>query len=318
MTDLVDALNRQFACPGCHASVRWRGVARPDRRQRSILQRMACMECGLAVFAKLPRSAKGADDVRQQARLEFEGLSELARVFPRSETCATLVPLGLVECVDGAIIVTQACDGVDLLRRLRAGDVEDARGLLRAAGTLLRSLHDCSPRGVGLQPLEVDERLEFLAQTYGAALQDAGARRACAVLTERAGDLRGQPVRSSWSHGDFKPENVLVDGHRCILLDTHLRHTGAIVYDLAAFLDHVWLAGETRGGGALRALGTEAATELLDGYGQLDEGEGRALRWAQLYFMLCYLGRARQRGLFARIFEGRRMARLLERLVAAA
>ncbi len=72
-------------------------------------------------------------------------------------------------------------------------------------------------------------------------------------LEEEAERVDAFPLRATWSHGDFKPENVLCDGHKYVILDTQLEGSAAFVYDLASFLDHLLLAGQRVRGSGVRA-----------------------------------------------------------------
>lgn len=118
-----------------------------------------------------------------------------------------------------------------------------------------------------------------------------------------------RPVRI---HGDFKPQNMLYDGTRCTGLDTHWMSVGAPLYDLAPFLNHLWLAGVGRRGSPAGSRYLLAEEAFLRGYGTAVSM--RALRWVQLYFALCYLGGYRQRGRLGVAYASWRIWPLVKRL----
>jgi hypothetical protein len=74
------------------------------------------------------------------------------------------------------------------------------------------------------------------------------------------------------------------------------------------------LAGRTFGNHAIRTGYALLEQEFLAGYGGLDRGKLAALRWAQLYFMLCYLGRYRSAGVVSSAYAQYKVAPLLGRL----
>jgi hypothetical protein len=76
-------------------------------------------------------------------------------------------------------------------------------------------------------------------------------------------------------------------------LDVQWQVEGPAVYDLAPFLNHLWLARRSLGSLAERQH-LQAEAEFLAGYGYSDDL--RILRWTQLYFALCQLGGYRKRG----------------------
>lgn len=309
-------LNRRFECPGCHASGDWSASARAMIREASTIQGFGCRRCREEIVVKTTRTAACATRGEQLAREEYRVLCELQAVFPQDDEFGTLLPLGYLELEGYGAMITRKFDGVDLVRHAFRLSGSRKRGLFRPAGLLLRRLHDSCPKGYRPQTLRVEDKVAYLARTYGARLRsDRATCNICDQLVEEATRISAVQLRATWSHGDFKPENVLCDGHKYMILDTQLGACGVFVYDLASFLNHLLLASP----GFMRSgIGDyqQVEEEFLKGYGVLNGQELNALRWAQLYFMLCYWGRYRQRGPLSGIYANWRIRPIVKKLAA--
>jgi aminoglycoside phosphotransferase (APT) family kinase protein len=310
-------LNQRFGCPACSASGGWRAGARAMVRHGSTIQMFRCRHCGEEVVVKVPRTVRGFEPGDQQAQKEYRVLRELQTAFPQDDQFGTLVPLGYLELDGSGAIITQKFDGVDMVRYASSLDSGQTRGLFRPAGLLLRKLHDSCPSGSQLQSLGVEDKLDYLAQTYGVELRgDAAMRAVYGKFEEEAARLSALSLRATWGHGDFKPENILCDGHKYIILDTQLGYYGAFVYDLASFLNHLLIASHRSRRPALRHRYDQAREEFLAGYGAINDYEQAALRWSQLYFMLCSWGRYRRRSRLSAIFANWSIRPLAQKLAA--
>lgn len=253
----------------------------------------------------------------QLAQEEYRVLCNLQTNFPQDDRFGTLTPLDYFESESLGLMITRKFDGVDLVRHASRLDASETRGLFHPVGLLLRRLHDSCPAGYGLRTLGLEGKLAYLEETYGAELaRDPAVSNIHSQLKQKVARVDALPLRATWSHGDFKPENVLCNGDKYLILDTQLGVSAAFVYDLASFLDHVLLDHPICRRPVLWRRYEEAEEEFLAGYGGLDEQELAALRWVQLYFMLCYWGRYRQRGFFSKKFATWRIRPLVEKLAA--
>lgn len=303
-------LNARFDCTCCHAQGSWASTARPVRRQNSIIHRMRCTRCPEQIVAKVSRGAGGNDDALAQSRREYETLCALQRVFPQDKRYGTLVPLGYLESAGSGIVITRYSRGGDLARRLRSLDASERREACRSAGIWLRKLHESGDSGMQTGVLCVADKLDYLASTYGTFISDdPETRRAWELLAHEATRVEVLAVPTVRLHGDFKPENMLCDGTKYVGLDIHWRNVGAAVYDLAPFLNHLRLAGRATGRAHADRLCELAEAEFMAGYGY--SVPVRALRWAQLYFALCYLGGYRVRGRLTAIYAHLRVRPLV-------
>lgn len=283
--------------------------------RNSIIHRLRCKRCGDTIVAKVPRSPGAVGTRADLANREYRALCDLQTRFLQDEHFGTLEPLACLDVSGIGVLVTRAFAGTDLARRLARLDARRAQDAYAAAGRLLRRLHDSGSGAAVASPLDVDEKLADLERVYGARLLEQPAVRGIwQRFRAQAEDLRNEPIRIAPHHGDFKAENILTDGHRYVLLDTWLAYDSAIVYDLASFLDHAqsrarrWRWWSSRHGDAL------IVQAFLSGYGKVDDATLRALRWAQVYFMLAYLGRYGKRGRLAAFYAKHTLSPLLHAL----
>ncbi|HEX7369061.1 MAG TPA: aminoglycoside phosphotransferase family protein [Rhodanobacteraceae bacterium] len=315
--DAAYPLNRQFECPACHASGSWVQVGKADARQNSTVSKARCMRCDYAVAVKASRTTPDVQVARAELLDEHQTLQRVASTFPQDGPYGTLVPLGYMDTDTGGVMLTRWFPGVDLVSHARTLGADAAEGIWRSAGAWLRQLHLGDPAARCTQPLGTAEKVAHLLETCGAVLRsESRTRLACGVL-ERAGMYIDElPLPAARLHGDFKPTNMLCDGSRYIGLDIQMKSIGAVAYDLAPFLNHLWLDTRT-----LRSFGSgrshhAAEAAFLEGYGCAGEREMQALRWVQLYFALRYLGRYKQRGMLSRVYANRRVMPLVSALTA--
>lgn len=310
-------LNHRFECPACLTPGNWRATARAMVRVTSTIQAFQCRYCGEEVFAKVPRTASGASGAVKLAQDEFRMLRQLQTIFPQNSHFGTLVPLGYLEFDDYAVMITRKFDGVNLIEYVSRLGADQLRGVFRPAGVLLRQLHDSCPEGYKPQILGVENKIEYLAQTYGTKLRSTPATRTVFDrFEEEAGRIGQMRFRATWNHGDFKPENVLCDGHRYVMLDNQLGGYGVFTYDIASFLNHLLIAGQSARGSGITHVYPQAEEEFLAGYGGVNQQELAALRWTQLYFMLHYWGRYCQRGRLTEMYANWKIRPLAQKLGA--
>lgn len=312
--ETMQALAGDFDCPRCHVRAGWIDVARPERRQNSTIHRLRCAGCGEQIVAKLDRQTETHDgNARRPLRREYETLCALQQQFPSDPFYGTLEPLGYLEFSEVAILVTRLFPGHDLMRRMKVLDATGMAQACHAAGVWLHRLHDSGHPLPHMKSLDVAGRLAYLDESYAVALRESTAMKvAYRCLRQEGPRLDARVFRAVRLHGDFKPGNMLCDGIRYVGLDVQWRTTGAAVYDLAPFLNHVWLAGRGFGAFADRRY-ARVETAFLSGYAAVDDM--RALRWVQLYFALCHFGGYYQRGHLAAAYANWKVGPLLRRLV---
>ncbi len=315
MDNVVQIVNDRFACPQCHASGRWLRAARAMLRDNSSIHRLRCTQCGERIVAKASRGKRTSDADRTGLRDEYATLRALESAFPQDGQYSTLVPLDYLEASGLGVMLTRLFDGDGLLRHARTLDLTALESVFRRTGAWLHKLHDADGEQRPPRTLGVAEKLDDLERTYGAVLRTrVHTRDACGLLARLAPDLEQLQLRAVRLHGDCKPENVLCTATRCVGLDVHWRIIAAPVYDLAPFVNHLWLAGVGARGALAQHRCAVAEQGLLAGYG--DAGDIRTLRWAQLYFALCHWGAYRQRSGMATIYARWKLRPLVQRIVS--
>ena len=299
-----------LACPVCHSDGTWRRTGKARSRQNSVIHWLECSACRQRIVAKLPLVPGSARCDHRRAESEYQTLLELQSRFPQSDEYGTLIPVAYLN--DVGILVTRRFGGHNLTSHLRQPHHSGLTECCHQAGIWLRKLHDACPRGYDKQLLGVDDRVNYLEHTYGISLaRDQVARMAYERLVETGSELKASMFRCTWGHGDFKPENILFDGHKYVGIDTMLQHRSAVAYDLASFLDHLLLAGRTLWYRDVRGLFGRAEEQFLTGYGNLDGSDLYAIRWLQLYFMLCYWARSQGEGRMRAIYGNWQLLPLL-------
>jgi hypothetical protein len=264
--------------------------------------------------AKVGRESELSDGQAQgHLRREYETLGALQRQFPSDKSYGTLEPLGYLEFSGSVILVTRLFQGDDLIHYMKTLDASGIADACRAAGGWLHRLHESGNCGMEMKGLGVADRLSYLTETYGAILCGNAALKAAYHCLEREGSQIDElTFRAVRLHGDFKPENMLCDGTRYVGLDVQWRTTGSPVYDLAPFLNHLWLARRRLGLRDERHY-ARVETGFLAGYKAV--GDIRILRWLQLYFSLCQLGGYYQRGRLAAGYASWKVWPLARKLV---
>lgn len=315
--DVARVLSDRFNCMRCHAEREWFRISRPARRENSTIHRFQCIQCGDQIVAKVFRggvSRYGDGDAKARARREYETLLALQRLFAPDGRYGTLEPLGCLESVGSGIVITHLFPGDDLIHYMKRLDAVGVAETCRAAGEWLRTLHESSESDPQTRELDTADKLSYLTDNYGALLRGNRKMWTAYRRLEKEGPRSGlRAFRTARLHGDFKPENMLCDGTRYVGLDVQWRTVGPAVYDLAPFLNHLWLAGRSIGSPKNRHYDL-AETAFLAGYGDADEMRG--LRWAQLYFALCQMGGYLKRGHLVGSYGDWKMRPLVGRLTA--
>jgi hypothetical protein len=311
--DITQVLNGRFACARCHAADGWTRAGRVAVRQYSSIHRLRCAHCGEQIVVKVVGGKYSSKAALVHARKEYEALCTLQTAFPQDERFGTLVPLGHFEHAGCGIVITRLAPGDDLIHYVRGADPDGAQVAWHSAGVWLKKLHQSDPQH-RKRPLEAADKISTLAERYGSVLHaDTETAAAYELFVREGSNVDAPAVDAVRQHGDFKPDNMLCDGAKYIGLDIRWRCIGAAVYDLAPFLNHLWL-DLGMAGSRKRQLYDAAESAFLSGYdGAVDM---RTLRWVQLYFALCYMGGYRRRGRLTAVYAGLKVGPLVRRLSA--
>lgn len=311
MDDVAAALNQRVRCPVCGSCATWALVGQANPRENATLYRLRCKRCLEQVFAKVGRLDPAPPRGGRELEMEHQALLAMETLFPAGGVYGALTPVDYIHFGGYEALVTRLFAGDGLLYRARRAGKRELPQMFHMAGALLRKLHDSCPDETSFRPLDTESKLTHLSQVYGEQLFSAPSIFGAFIqLRGAAARMARTRVAWTWSHGDFKPENVLYDGHKIVVFDTNLNTRGAFVYDIASFLNHVRLGARIIEWGTLRHY-RQIEAAFLSGYGGLDAPQMMALRWAQLYFMLCYYGRYARRGRMARIYAQWRIGGLI-------
>jgi hypothetical protein len=259
--DLVQRLERED--PLGLGSVRW-SVHRLEGRHYSIIHLLEAPTAGQRPTAPADRSDvpqlilkmyRVAQPERQQR--EFD---DLQRVFTALGPGAGVVRPVLCDAAQGAIVTERARGGplARLVREAcrRGGDRDDlarAAALCTSAGAWLRRFQE---RGAvemrGLRPEHLGTPASFLAYVEARLPLLRVARPGVEpefcdeLLTHAALALQALPASAfapvTWSHADFGPHNVLVDGERLVVLDFELQPQHPL-FDAAYFVESLFHIG---------------------------------------------------------------------------
>jgi aminoglycoside phosphotransferase (APT) family kinase protein len=312
-TNIVDVLSDRINCARCHVSNRWIPLRRPEVRQYSSIHRLRCANCEEEIVAKVVGGRFSSRAALVHARKEYEALCALQSAFPQDAQFGTLVPLGHFEYEGRGIVVTRLAPGHDLMRYVRRLDARQTQAVFHSAGAWLKKLHASDLQDRNTQ-LGVADKISTLHDRYRAVLQgDPKTLAACDLFDREACRVDAIAVAAVRQHGDFKPGNILFDGTRYIGLDIHWGCVGAAVYDLAPFLNHLWFDFGPMTSSHRSRLHVVSEAAFLSGYGGAIDM--RALRWAQLYFALCYMGGYRKRGPLAAIYAKWKIWPLIRKLM---
>jgi aminoglycoside phosphotransferase (APT) family kinase protein len=322
MRHVADTLNQRVDCPECGSRAPWESAGRANSRENATLYRFRCSCCQEQIFAKVRHLSSEPDPDNRELEMEHRALLAMEAIFPAHGSYGALTPIDYIRFDGCEVLVTRRFAGDDLHRCARRTSASELPKMFLSAGVLLRKLHDASPDATSFRSLDAERKLRHLSQSYGEQLL------ATPIMFDAFMQLRGDASRIArtkvawaWAHGDFKPENVLYDGRKIVVFDTKLSTRGACVYDIASFLNHVRLSGRTLGGCKVARHYRQIEAEFLAGYGVMNSAQIAVLRWAQLYFMLCYYGRYARRGkvaeLYARYLIGPLVQDLAKKLARA-
>jgi aminoglycoside phosphotransferase (APT) family kinase protein len=168
---------------------------------------------------------------------------------------------------------------------LEAGGARRAERVGALCGAWLRDFH-----ALGAQPArrgDFESREPLLRRIAEASTRhDPLTRRAALALIESAKGAAADELPASWTHGDMKSDNVLVDDERVSGLDVQLVDTNSVAYDLAPFLNHLrLLRWSARGLVHRRALDTFAAA-FLRAYSDHADQWSLPILWVRAYLLV--------------------------------
>jgi len=180
------------------------------------------------------------------ARIQFDALMRVERAIGSNGAYRVPTPYSLLQqhaCylaawIDGpSMETTLACDSATDSSRLR---------LVGDAGAWLRRFHaSCNS---GIDHLDTAEQLGHLSERLGFVPRtDVRVSDALAALRASASRIADATIGTSWTHGDFKPANILREHDLLYSIDVAAGDTNVVVFDIAQFLNGLSALAEHSG-----------------------------------------------------------------------
>jgi aminoglycoside phosphotransferase (APT) family kinase protein len=257
------------------------GVA---RRINSRIHRVQCASRTLAI--KECFGVTGQIPEPSAAEREFKALATLSSI-PLNAGDQPIAPLPIVLCREHAAYAMTWVPGRPATELVLSRHTTDdgAAALGQASGAWLRRFH--ALRTLPERESDFESKVEFVNEIVKSTPKpDPLLRHASERLVAYAEAASAVRMPASWVHGDMKSDNLLVDGERVTGLDVQLVHENTVVYDLAPFLNHLYLLRWTPRG-VLQPRKLESMTEgFVRAYSPETKRWGLPIAWLRAYLLL--------------------------------
>ena len=172
-----------------------------------------------------------------------EQFSALQRVHAAMTADPSLrVPRPYLLAESAGVVVAEWISGPPMTDRLLSWHVgpKGARRMMESAGRWIRCFHGA--HRLPDRALDVEHKLRGIALLERSSIASHDSvRDAISALRANAVRLEDVMLEQSWLHGDFKTDNLLTCSNGIVGIDVHARHENAVIYDLAAFANHLEL-----------------------------------------------------------------------------
>ena len=246
-----------------------------------------CSELPGPAAIKLCRSGPQRTLDPTGAAQQYEALTRLEQAWARNDSLQCVRPYALFE--EEALLVLEWVPGRSLgeiLLGLKTSTVK-AHQLAEQAGQWLSAFHRLGHQPA--QAMDVEKKQAVVESMYDwPGAQDASFEQAVDSLVAALPAAADSKVEYSWIHGDFKLDNLLFDEERLTGIDIHLRHTNAVVYDMAPFLNHMEMSCLDPRNPWRFTDRDDLSAHFLAGYSR--EGQcppAVALAWCRMFHLLC-------------------------------
>jgi hypothetical protein len=189
---------------------------------------------------KLCLKTRTAESDPEVARRQFATLAKVARAIPANDDYRVPRPHLLMK-PEGAVLMEWVA-GKRLTEKLFVfgGSSQRAQVLLESAAAWLRNFHAGHPQPPSI--LDAGEKLDNLDEMWEHdAVKGRFFDHSRSVLMQSADAATSIALPRSWVHGDFKSDNLIFSRGRMFGVDVHAAYDGIVMYDIAAFLNHIEL-----------------------------------------------------------------------------
>jgi tRNA A-37 threonylcarbamoyl transferase component Bud32 len=239
------------------------------------------------VAVKLCLHPYTADVDGLSAREQFETLWRTRRAMSGNGDFSVPEPYFLDE--EHGVLGMEWIEGVEMTTAVftERRSIASAEKLIFRAGQWLRQFHSAGP--AAQRSLDTEYRLAQLESDHGMPTleKDPVFSRAVTCAREMAPVAGAVRLDSSWIHGDFKTDNLIVSDERTIGLDINARHENTMFHDIAPFLNHLDLKLLSPRAWHFAGRRDRLVGAFLTGYGLESDGATKlALAWLRLVSML--------------------------------
>jgi Ser/Thr protein kinase RdoA (MazF antagonist) len=187
---------------------------------------------------------------------------ELQRIWPEMQGKRFRVVEPLRHNAEHRLLAIEEVEGTPLLELVRAAPEAARAGLVTPAADWLRRYTESTESWVPAKPVGWLKRAERASATQPFARLHKLETQLIAQMTRLAERIEGLEWRVAISHGDFHPNNLIVEGERMTGIDTGGSGRMPIYKDIARFAMHMGRRGVIPSG--RRMLGVDGA--LLDAF----------------------------------------------------
>jgi aminoglycoside phosphotransferase (APT) family kinase protein len=249
---------------------------------------------------------------------EYQTLQQVYDHFPTNSNFKVARPLDYI--ASSHTIIMDYEKGIGFLSAISKADEIETCKLVAQAGNWLRKLHDCRKvhstevHTVASPSQRLTRSCEYWEEQHKPS--DGTTRVAIKLLAEVEPKLDEMMDQRVWIHGDFTPDNILVNGETLIGLDVGWRSRANPVMDLAPFLNHLSLSLTTVYGFKLDRNIAELERAFINGYANNPSTEQLILlHWYRLYFLICYRYSWRGLGILRRLLTQAQLKPQISKLI---
>jgi hypothetical protein len=236
------------------------------------------------VAIKLARDPSSGAVSPSEARAEYDRLCKVRSVLGESSEQLVPRPVALVE--SHGLFIAEWIEGTTIGAMCRYWRTPAAAlvAAIAQSGTWLRKFH--AARTLSPGSVDMTSLLTGLGRYEGTSASSSTKSRGLALLQDLSKTVGQVRVPRSWTHGDYKPDNVIWGANRAVGLDIGGNYENVVLTDVAHFLNHLELDGFHPKAIKARILRRRLSSAFWSGYDPHDGISKLAVRWVRLATML--------------------------------